>query len=281
MEQTPETESRLSPAGSRTTLSARYGPLLALPHDRRQLPIANKPIFVTVRSRVWLGYRRNRLSNGSWVLRVADGKRSSWSVKIGEADDYSKADDHRVLDFLRAKQRAADLADLGDQQQVRTHLKNKILRTPHHGRAPKAMTSVEAVLALGNTAVEELARLFACRLVDAMQIKISCLAAAARALYEPLSPPANASTAPPPFPILPGPSRDESDAGPAAAAPSDTVEVEEDAARFWLSVGVKGSSSMTSIDRRLHETLRRMVHKRRQLPAEITRSALIEYLAAE
>ena len=230
---------------------------------------------------------RNRLSNGSWVLRVADGKSSSWTVKIGEADDYSKADDRRVLDFLRAKQRAADLADLGDQQRVRTYLRKHILSASHHGaRAPKAMTSVEAALALGNTAVEELARLFACRLADAMQIKISCLAAASRSLYEPLSPTADAGatqssevtvlTAPPPFPISPGGSPDESDACSTAAAPSDDA-----GRRSWLSVEVEGSSSITSIDRRLYEALTRMVQARRQLPAEITRSALIEYLAAE
>ena len=247
--------------------------MLARPQSRCQLPLANKPIFIMVRSRVWLGYRRNRLSNGSWVLRVADGKSGSWSVKIGEANDYSEADDRRVVDFLRAKKRASDLAALGDQQRVRAYLKEHVyLQVPHHGaRRPEPMAPIEAVMVLGNTGVEELARLFDCRLIDAAYFKITCLSVATRVLYEPLSP---APPTMPSFPNSPG-SRGEN------GAESTPASSGEAAGQFPLYVEVGKQGSLASIDGRLCEALWRMVRARKQLPAEVTRSALIEYLAAE
>jgi hypothetical protein len=46
-----------------------------------------------------LGYRRNK-SGGVWVMRVADGKRSSWVRTIGAADDFAEADGNERTHFL-------------------------------------------------------------------------------------------------------------------------------------------------------------------------------------
>jgi integrase len=73
---------------------------------RLKLPIARKPVFVRLREGVHLGYRRNRLEAGTWVLRLSDGK-GGYSVKaMGAADDVAAANGKTVLDFAQAQQHA-------------------------------------------------------------------------------------------------------------------------------------------------------------------------------
>jgi integrase len=76
---------------------------------RLRLPVAIKPTFVRVAKGLGLGYRRNK-SGGVWVMRVADGKRSSWVRTIGAADDFADADGNDVLTFWQAQDKARSLA---------------------------------------------------------------------------------------------------------------------------------------------------------------------------
>jgi integrase len=72
---------------------------------RLRLPVAKKPIFVKIAPGTGLGYRRNRTA-GTWVARVADGKRGNWTKAIGHADDFDDADGTSVLDFWQAQEKA-------------------------------------------------------------------------------------------------------------------------------------------------------------------------------
>jgi integrase len=72
---------------------------------RLRLPVAKKPIFVKIAPGTGLGYRRNRTA-GTWVARVADGKRGNWTKAIGHADDFDDADGTNVLDFWQAQEKA-------------------------------------------------------------------------------------------------------------------------------------------------------------------------------
>src|SRR5215472_3626710 len=76
---------------------------------RLRLPVAIKPTFVRVAKGLGLGYRRNK-SGGVWVMRVADGKRSSWVRTIGAADDFADADGNNVLTFWQAQDKVRSLA---------------------------------------------------------------------------------------------------------------------------------------------------------------------------
>jgi integrase len=76
---------------------------------RLRLPVAIKPTFVRVAKGLGLGYRRNK-SGGVWVMRVADGKRSSWVRTIGAADDFADADGNDVLTFWQAQDKVRSLA---------------------------------------------------------------------------------------------------------------------------------------------------------------------------
>jgi len=76
---------------------------------RLRLPVSVKPTFVRVAKGLGLGYRRNK-SGGVWVMRVADGKRSSWVRTIGAADDFAEADGGDVLDFWQAQDKVRSLA---------------------------------------------------------------------------------------------------------------------------------------------------------------------------
>jgi len=75
---------------------------------RLKLPIAKKPVFVKIGQGVGLGYRRNRTA-GTWVARVADGKRGNWTKALGNADDFDDADGTNVLDFWQAQEKARTL----------------------------------------------------------------------------------------------------------------------------------------------------------------------------
>jgi integrase len=74
-----------------------------------KLPVSIKPTFIRVAKGLGLGYRRNK-SGGVWVMRVADGKRSSWVRTIGAADDFAEADGIDVLTFWQAQDKVRSLA---------------------------------------------------------------------------------------------------------------------------------------------------------------------------
>jgi integrase len=76
---------------------------------RLRLPVSIKPTFVRVAKGLGLGYRRNK-SGGVWVMRVADGKRSSWVRTIGAADDFTDADGNDVLTYWQAQDKVRSLA---------------------------------------------------------------------------------------------------------------------------------------------------------------------------
>ena len=76
---------------------------------RLKLPVSIKPTFVRVAKGLGLGYRRNK-SGGVWVMRVADGKRSSWVRTIGAADDFADADGNAVLTFWQVQDKVRSLA---------------------------------------------------------------------------------------------------------------------------------------------------------------------------
>lgn len=72
---------------------------------RLKLPVAKKPIFVPIGPGVSLGYRRNK-TTGTWVLRIADGSGGAKTTAIGHADDFETADDHSVLTYWQAQDKA-------------------------------------------------------------------------------------------------------------------------------------------------------------------------------
>ena len=82
---------------------------------RLKLPVAKKPVFVRVGSKIGLGYRRNQTA-GTWVARIADGTGGNWTKAIGTADDHEDADGTHVLDFWQAQEKARALGrdDRGD-----------------------------------------------------------------------------------------------------------------------------------------------------------------------
>ena len=66
---------------------------------RLKLPIAKRPIFVSIGRGLRLGYRRNKTA-GTWTICTADGHGGKGPErKIGEADDYHEADGKVVLDY--------------------------------------------------------------------------------------------------------------------------------------------------------------------------------------
>jgi integrase len=77
---------------------------------RLKLPARKKPhAFTTIAPGIALAYRRNQ-GAGTWVVRVADGRGSSWQKAFGIADDHEDADGEHVLDFWQAQDRARALA---------------------------------------------------------------------------------------------------------------------------------------------------------------------------
>ncbi|GEP07602.1 tyrosine-type recombinase/integrase [Methylobacterium oxalidis] len=84
-------------------------PKLETRTSRLKLPVAKKPAYVRVAPGISLGYRRNETA-GTWVLRVADGRGSSWTKRIGVADDFDDSDAHSVLTFWEAQTLAKAMA---------------------------------------------------------------------------------------------------------------------------------------------------------------------------
>jgi integrase len=76
---------------------------------RLKLPIAKKPVFTKIAPRVGLGYRRNH-TDGTWVVRVANGTGGNWTKAIGVADDFAEADGNAVLDYWQAQDHARAVA---------------------------------------------------------------------------------------------------------------------------------------------------------------------------
>jgi integrase len=88
---------------------------------RLKLPVRFKPYdFTTISPGIALGYRRNR-SAGTWVLRAADGRGSSWTKRVGLADDFEAADGEHVLTFWQAQDKARKLARGSDAASTRPH----------------------------------------------------------------------------------------------------------------------------------------------------------------
>jgi integrase len=76
---------------------------------RLKLSVARKPVFVRIGIGLSLGYRRNK-TEGTWVLRVADGKGGATTRAIATADDFSDADGTTVLDYWQAQEKAKSVA---------------------------------------------------------------------------------------------------------------------------------------------------------------------------
>lgn len=78
--------------------------------NRLKLPVAKKPIFQKIGNGISLGYRRNQ-TDGTWVLRLADGKGGMRTQAIGHADDHSEKNGQTILDFFQAQDMARKLAN--------------------------------------------------------------------------------------------------------------------------------------------------------------------------
>ena len=76
---------------------------------RLKLPVHKKARFDQIAPGISLGYRRNQVA-GSWTVRVADGAGSSWTRRIGTADDLEDPDGVHVLSYWEAVDKAKALA---------------------------------------------------------------------------------------------------------------------------------------------------------------------------
>jgi integrase len=74
---------------------------------------------ITVAPGVRLAARRNVRNASSWIALLADGKGGEGQVKVGDADDYERADGVHVLDYWQATEAA-----------------RKLVRTPDPGEKP-------------------------------------------------------------------------------------------------------------------------------------------------
>jgi hypothetical protein len=74
------------------------------PTARLRLAVAKKPyVAVKLARGIHLLYRRNR-GAGTWVVRT------TWTKRIGDADDFEPADGNHILNFWQASERALALA---------------------------------------------------------------------------------------------------------------------------------------------------------------------------
>jgi integrase len=75
--------------------------------SRLKLEPRGKPHWRTVAPGISVGYRAGP---GTWTVRCADGRGSSWTKRLGLADDREDADGTHVLDFWMAIDKAKALA---------------------------------------------------------------------------------------------------------------------------------------------------------------------------
>jgi integrase len=87
--------------------------------NRLKLPVSRKPVFVKIGDGVGLGYRRN-VTAGTWVVRVPDGSGNYWTKKVGDADDYEKADGVTIFGFFAAQDQARLVARGADTAAITT-----------------------------------------------------------------------------------------------------------------------------------------------------------------
>ncbi len=80
---------------------------------RLKLPVAKKPVWLTVAPRIALGYRRNQ-GAGVWSVRAADGHGGSWIKRFAIADDHEEANGSSVLNFWQAQDKARAIARGGE-----------------------------------------------------------------------------------------------------------------------------------------------------------------------
>jgi integrase len=81
---------------------------------RLKLPLRLKPhTGPTLARGIQLLYRRNK-SNGSWVVKAANGSGGYWTKAFAVADDYEDSDGKNVLTFYEAQDAAKALARGGD-----------------------------------------------------------------------------------------------------------------------------------------------------------------------
>ena len=76
---------------------------------RLKLAVERKPVFIRIGPGLSLGYRRNQ-TDGTWVLRIADGKGGATTRAIGAADDFDDANGATVLDYWQAQEKAKSVA---------------------------------------------------------------------------------------------------------------------------------------------------------------------------
>jgi integrase len=75
---------------------------------RLKLPIAKKPVWLSLGRGIAIGYRRND-GPGTWSVRV-NGQGAGWIKRIALADDYEPAAPPAVLTFRQAIEEATKLA---------------------------------------------------------------------------------------------------------------------------------------------------------------------------
>jgi integrase len=87
-------------------------PAIATRSARLRLPVQGKPHgYTNIAPGVSLGYRRNKKGAGTWVVKVADGKQSAWTARVGVADDYEDSNGSgHVLTYWEAIEKARLLA---------------------------------------------------------------------------------------------------------------------------------------------------------------------------
>jgi integrase len=78
---------------------------------RAKLTARKRPYTTRLAAGIRLAYRRNAKIAGTWSVLGGGG---AWLRRIGIADDLELADDHNILDFWQASERALDLARAKD-----------------------------------------------------------------------------------------------------------------------------------------------------------------------
>src|SRR6478672_13717983 len=102
--------------GNGDTIMARKVSFSALESRsaRLRLRIRRRPYSGPSLARgISLMYRRNT-TNGTWVLKVSDGRGAYWTKGFALADDFEDADGKTVLTFHQAQEQAKKLARGGD-----------------------------------------------------------------------------------------------------------------------------------------------------------------------